>query len=176
VRWALILTVLVFPSLSSGSPLDPFTYAASVTGIPIQLLVAISHVESSHHPWALNIDGAPVYPRSRTEAERILQSVPENVDIGLMQINFRIWGRTLGLTKTELLDPYINVWTGAIILRYYLSRYDFWEAVGRYHSGSGNRQIIYSWKVYETILRMGQQSSYIEPLIPYIVSKKSIPQ
>lgn len=156
MQWILILIVLVFPSFSSGSPPEPFTYAGSITGIPTQLLVAIAHVESSHHPWALNIDGAPVYPKSRANAERILQSAPDNVDIGLMQINFRIWGRTLGLTKTELLDPYVNVWAGAIILRYYLSRYHFWEAVGRYHFGSGNRQIVYSWEVYETILRIGR--------------------
>lgn len=157
MRWAFILTVLVFPSLSSGSPPDPFTYASSVTGIPIQLLVAISHVESSHHPWAINIDGAPIYPKSREEAQRILQSAPKNVDIGLMQINFRIWGRTLGLTKTELLNPHLNVWAGATILRYYLSRYDFWEAIGRYHSGKRTRQIVYAWKIYEKILRINRR-------------------
>lgn len=153
MRWALILTVLAFPSLSSGSPPDPFTYAASVTGIPIQLLVAIAHVESSHHPWALNIDGAPVYPKSREETERILRSAPENVDIGLMQINFRIWGRTLGLTKTELLDSYVNVWAGAVILRYYLLQYPFWEAVGRYHSVKRKRQIRYAWRIHAAILQ-----------------------
>lgn len=151
MRWALILTVLVFPSSSFGSSPDPFTYAASVTGIPIQLLVAIAHVESSHHSWALNIDEKPVYPKSLEEAERILQSAQDNVDIGLMQINFRIWGRTLGLTKTEFLDPYVNVWAGAVILRYYLSRHDFWEAVGRYHSAAKERQVEYAWRVYQKL-------------------------
>ncbi len=151
MRWALILILLVFPSLSSGSPPDPFTYASSVTGIPVQLLVAIAHTESSHYPWALNIDGEPGYPKSREEAERKLQSAQDNVDIGLMQINFRIWGRNLGLTKTELLDPYINVWAGAVILRYYLSRHDFWEAVGRYHSAAKERQVEYAWRVYQKL-------------------------
>lgn len=156
MRWIFALIILASPSLSSGSSPDLFTYASSVTGIPIQLLVAISYVESSHHPWALNIDGEPVYPKSREEAERILQSAQDNVDIGLMQINFRIWGRILGLAKTELLDPYINVWAGAIILRYYLSHYPFWEAVGRYHSIAKERKVGYAWRVYRRLLTNGR--------------------
>lgn len=38
-----------------------------------------------------------------------------------MQVNYRIWGRRLGITRTQLLDPYINAWAGAVILRLYLS-------------------------------------------------------
>jgi soluble lytic murein transglycosylase-like protein len=135
---------------------DPFTEAGRSTQIPPQLLVAISRVESSHHPWALNIGGKSVYAKSRDGAERILQKVQDNnVDIGHMQVNYRVWGKRLGLTKNQLLDPFINSWAGAVILRYYLSRYSFWEAVGRYHSSNRDRQIQYSWRVYNAIQNAG---------------------
>lgn len=73
-----------------------------------------------------------------------------------MQVNFRIWGNLLGLTKSQLLDPYINAWAGGVILRYYLSRYPFWEAIGRYHSVERNRQIGYAWRVYRALLPNGE--------------------
>lgn len=140
--WTLAATILF-----NLSP-DPFVYANQTTQIPVQLLVAISKVESSHHPWALNIGGSPVYASNRNEAERILNKTSDNVDIGHMQVNYRIWGKHLGVTKTQLLDPYTNAWAGAVILRFYLSQYPFWEAVGRYHSGNRQRQIVYTWRVY----------------------------
>lgn len=147
----LLLSTLLFAS----SP-DPFAYASQATGVPAQLLVAISRVESSHHPWALNIEGTAFYPRSREEAERILEGAADNVDIGLMQVNYRTWGRRMGLTKVQLLDSYINTWAGAVILRLYLSRYPFWEAVGRYHSAYRNRQIGYAWRVYQALSENGE--------------------
>lgn len=151
MRWVLAFAVLFFPA-RSGAAQDPFSYASAATGIPVQILLAISRVESDHHPWALNLDGKGVYPSSREEAEKILESAPENTDIGLMQVNFRIWGAALGVTKGQLLDPYLNVWSGSIILRHYLSRYSFWEAIGRYHSGDRNRQIGYAWRIYQAFL------------------------
>ena len=144
--WALTAAMLF------NLPHDPFTYASQATGVPAELLVAISRVESSHHPWALNIDGIAVYPKSQKEAEEILNKSPDNVDIGHMQVNYRIWGRRLGFTKVQLLDPHINAWAGTVILRYYLSRYPFWEAVGRYHSADRGRQIRYAWRVYQALL------------------------
>lgn len=146
-----ILALFLLSTPVRSAAQDPFTDASRVTGIPVQLLVAISRVESSHHPWALNLNGEAVYPRSREEAEKILGSAPENVDIGLMQVNFRIWGRRLALTKIQLLDPYLNTWAGAVILRHYLSQYPFWEAIGRYHSGEKDRQIWYAWQAYRVL-------------------------
>lgn len=71
---------------------------------------------------------------------------------GHMQVNFRIWGKRLGVTKVQLLDPRINVWIAAIILRHHLSQYPFWEAVGRYHFADKERQVGYAWRVYQTLL------------------------
>lgn len=153
--WVFIFALLLLSKPAHGAAQDPFTDASAATGVPVQLLVAISQVESSRHPWALNLNGTPVYPSSREEAEKILQSAPENTDIGLMQVNFRIWGRRLGLTKVQLLDDHINIWAGAAILRFYFSQYPFWEAVGRYHSGDRSRRIWYAWRVYRALFTSG---------------------
>jgi hypothetical protein len=131
---------------------DPFTLASEATQVPVQLLVAISRVESSDHPWALNIEGKSIYAKDRQETEHFLKHASDDVDIGLMQVNYRIWGQHLGLTKDDLLDPYTNAWAGAVILRFYLSQYPFWEAIGRYHSTNRTRQIEYAWRVYQALL------------------------
>lgn len=145
--WALAATMLL-----NLSP-DPFTHAGQATQIPPRLLVAISKVESTHYPWALNIGGKPIYANNRNEAERILRRLPDdNVDIGHMQVNYKYWGKYLGLTKIQLLDPYLNAWAGAVILRFYLSRYPFWEAIGRYHSAEQHRQEGYAWRVYQALI------------------------
>ena len=155
--WMLLTTMML-----QLSP-DPFTYASQATGVPVSLLVAVSRVESSHHPWALNIKGEGVYPQNQEEAENILRQTPDNVDIGHMQVNYRVWGKSLGLTRTQLLDPYINAWAGAVILRSHLSRYPFWEAVGRYHSGNENRMVGYAWKIYRALVR---ENNYASPESP----------
>ena len=148
--WVLVVAILLFPIPALGSTMpDHFLYASQATGVPVQILSAISIVESNHHLWALHIGGKAVYPSSREDAEQVLRQSPDTVDIGHMQVNYRIWGKRLGLTKNQLLDPYINSWAGAVILRYYLSRYPFWEAIGRYHSTNRDRQIQYTWRIYK---------------------------
>ena len=131
---------------------DPFIQASQATQIPVPLLRAISRVESAHHPWALNLNGRGLFLQNRQEAERMINGSSDDIDIGHMQVHYRTWRSYLGLTKTQLLDPYLNAWAGAVILRYYLSRYPFWEAIGRYHSDDRERQIGYAWRVYQALL------------------------
>ncbi len=64
----------------------------------MELLLAVSHAESGFNPNALNVAGRPVFPSSRFEAERILKRAGENVDVGLMQIN---WNNS-GLEEFDL--------------------------------------------------------------------------
>ena len=87
-------------------------------GVPLQVLIAIAGAESAYHPWALDIEGRQGFCQSRAEAEMVLaNTATTNVDIGLMQINWRFWGSRLGIAKTALLDPRINLLMGARILR-----------------------------------------------------------
>jgi soluble lytic murein transglycosylase-like protein len=133
---------------------DPYTAASAATGIPVYLLAAVAGAESEYHPWALNLTGRQIYCHSRAEAEAILDSSGEDVDIGLMQINWRRWGKRLGVSKRQLLDPAINLLAGARILKHYLQRRgELWDRIGSYHSGLPPERARYNRQVYAAYLR-----------------------
>ena len=70
------------------------------------------------------------------------------VDIGLFQVNYRLWGEPLGLQKEDLLDSRRCAILGAMILQYNLQKYrDPWVAIGKYHSGNMRRMRVYQSKV-----------------------------
>jgi soluble lytic murein transglycosylase-like protein len=132
---------------------SPYVLAARSSGVPLDLLVAVAGAESGYHPWALNIAGRQVYCHSREEAERLLDT-SDNVDIGLMQINWPWWGRRLGVSKRDLLDPNTNLTYGARILKECLNRRgSIWHRISDYHSGSAKERDRYNQQVYDTYLR-----------------------
>jgi len=132
---------------------NPYVVAAHSSGVPLDLLVAVAGAESGYHPWALNIAGREVYCHSREEAERLLDT-SDNVDIGLMQINWPWWGRRLGVSKRDLLDPNTNLIYGARILKECLNRRgSIWRRISDYHSGSTQERDRYNHQVYDTYLR-----------------------
>lgn len=131
--------------------------AAYQAGVHPDLLTSIVWLESRAWPWALNVNGVGLYPRTRAEAERVLGRVGDDVDIGYAQISFRHWGRALGLRKADLLDPRTNLIVGALILRHGMNREAGWGGVGRYHSASPHRKLSYAFRVAET-LRMIESS------------------
>jgi len=151
----LVFFLLVFPASALGISPDVFIRASSASGVPVELLLAVSHVESRFNPHALNVAGRPFFPSSLSEAERILRPSGDNVDIGLMQVNWGVWGRRLGYSKLELLDPALNVLVGARILaRYVRLRGDWWQGVGSYHSPRAERQWDYIQKVWDSYSRV----------------------
>lgn len=113
---ALVFLLVLLPAQCWGFSPDVFTRASSATGIPVELILAVSHVESGFHPSAINVAGRSFQPSSRYEAEWVLKRSGDNVDIGLMQINWGHWGKKFGLSKSDLLDPWLNVLLGARIL------------------------------------------------------------
>lgn len=86
-----VAALLISPSLVRARQIrdarDPYVAASQSTGVPLELLAAIAGAESAYHPWALNLRGRQVYCRSRAEAERLISGF-DDVDIGLMQVNF----------------------------------------------------------------------------------------
>jgi soluble lytic murein transglycosylase-like protein len=133
---------------------DPYLAASQDTGVPLALLAAIAGAESAYHPWALNRDGKQIYCHSRAEAEMIMADDLENIDIGLMQINYRLWGHRLGLSKAQLLDPRVNLLVGARILKESLNRSgDLWARIGSYHSSRPDERQRYNQEVYKSYLR-----------------------
>jgi hypothetical protein len=125
--------------------------AAHHAGVHPDLLSSIVWVESRAWPWALNINGVGLYPRTRKEAEWVLGQVGDDVDIGYSQISYRSWGRPLGLRKADLLEPWTNLLVGGLILRDSIDREQGWGGVGRYHSITPNRKLSYAYRVAETV-------------------------
>lgn len=181
---------------------DIYAAAAGRHGIDPLLFQAIAHVESSGHPWTLNIDGEPLrfqgrddllaYYRHVRERPVMLRTVrggvysymwygtalqaeqdylvarredarlglageraavlrvvkADNVDIGMMQINWIHNGRRLGVRFEALVEPKTNTEYAARILANLIRQHGLWNGVGRYHSGTPWRQQAYTRKVY----------------------------
>jgi soluble lytic murein transglycosylase-like protein len=133
-----------------------YIVAARNADVPPDLLIAIAGAESAYHPWALNIQGRQVFCQSREEAETVLETTPtDDVDIGLMQINWRFWGRRSGVaSRGELLDPRKNLELGAAILKDGLTRDgSLWYRISNYHSGGAREREHYNHLVYDAYLR-----------------------
>jgi soluble lytic murein transglycosylase-like protein len=135
---------------------NPYLVAARNADVPPDLLIAIAGAESGYHPWALNIKGRQVFCQSREEAESVLETTPtDDIDIGLMQINWRFWGPRSGVaSRGELLDPRTNLALGAAILKDGLSRGgSLWHRISNYHSGGRAEREKYNQMVYNAYLR-----------------------
>jgi soluble lytic murein transglycosylase-like protein len=117
-----------------------FSYAAKETGVSSKILKSVSYVESGFHPYALDINGTPSFPKTYASAYYIARYFINKgylVDIGLMQVNYNIWAKRLSLSLRELLEPQINTQTGAYILgRYILKQNSIVKGIGEYHSGN----------------------------------------
>lgn len=151
MRLGLVLSIVLACTECWGFSPDVFTRASAATGIPIELLLAISHVESGFHPNAINIAGQSFLPSSQQEADSVLNRSGDNVDIGLMQINWGHWGKRFGFSKVDLLDPWLNVLLGARILEHCVKMSgSWWKGVGFYHSPHDSRQREYVRKVWQS--------------------------
>ncbi|MCJ7664021.1 MAG: lytic transglycosylase domain-containing protein [Desulfobacterales bacterium] len=128
---------------------DVLEYASSEAGIPVDLLAAVAWAETTIFPYAINVRGKTYYFTSRAQALKALKGIKTaDVDIGLFQVNYRLWAEPLGLKKEDLLDTRVCAIMGALILKYNLQRHqDPWVAVGRYHSGDMSRMRAYQTKV-----------------------------
>ncbi|TAL43044.1 MAG: lytic transglycosylase domain-containing protein [Methylovulum sp.] len=112
------------------------------------VLYAVALVESAKRndpnhitpwPWAINKSGKAIIPASQQEARRILTKAlaegSRNIDVGLMQINFRWHGHRVD--KPEyLLNPVTNLQIGALLLAEAIQSapHNLALGIGRYHS------------------------------------------
>ena len=144
--WVLILSALVLtaPALSWAGSCPLSTRACGIEGLPSSVVEGIILVESGGNPWALQVGigkGYSFYPRSAAEARRLLAvslALTGNVDIGLMQINWRTWGESvgaLGLDAYDLLEARTNMEIGCrVVARALSGNGPFLTRLGRYHS------------------------------------------
>lgn len=136
-----------------------FEAAAERYGVPAELLRAITRVESSFNPAAINDTH---------------KASTGSVDLGLMQINSAHLPRlaTWGITREALMsDACLNVMVGAWLLAQKLHRngYD-WNGIGSYNAGCTrlkgqactDARNTYAWKVFKAL--RAEKASRLEAL------------
>ncbi len=115
------------------------------------LLLAIAKHESKLNPYALNIAGTPIFPKTKEEAlSLIYQSLSKgiaNIDIGISQINYFYHSQNFENVE-QMLDLNINLEYAAKFLRSLYETHGSWnEALRRYHSNDPVKHNQYARKV-----------------------------
>ena len=119
--------------------------------IPKGLLRSIAFAESNMDPYVLDEKGKASRFSSFNEALKSLElkikSGVSNIDIGIMQINYR-WHRDAFRDLKEMLDPSQNIAYAARLLKNLKERFGDWQtAIRHYHSSNLKHSSSYSRKV-----------------------------
>lgn len=128
--WVSILMILIVcPIVAGASCIDD---AATRYDVPVSIIKAISTVESTNNPLAINRNSDGSY------------------DIGYMQINSR-WVpmlRRYGINEQSLFDLCTNVYVGTWIIAQNFRRFGYgWDAIGAYNAHDKRKRIIYAHRV-----------------------------
>ncbi|WP_193140383.1 MULTISPECIES: lytic transglycosylase domain-containing protein [unclassified Meridianimarinicoccus] len=120
--------------------------AARTTGVPVQVLLAISLTETGRKqasgfgpwPWTLNIAGEGFFfdtpAAALARAERSLRSGQTSFDVGCFQVNYR-WHGDAFASLAEMLEPDRNALYAAQFLAALFAESGDWTvAAGHYHS------------------------------------------
>lgn len=109
--------------------------AAKYHGVDPWLLYSIAYTESRFNPNAVGKNKNGTY------------------DLGMMQINDRVWLPKLnkmGITKKMLKDPCVSIYVGAWILKQNINEFGYTaKAIGAYNSRTPVHNQRYAKKVYE---------------------------
>ncbi|MFM8748032.1 MAG: transglycosylase SLT domain-containing protein [Aestuariivirga sp.] len=120
--------------------------AANSENVPLGVLYAVGLTETGRNgalsPYALNIEGRPVFASSRRQAVaefiKARASGKKLIDLGCMQINHFYHGGEFE-SVSAMLDPQANVRYAARFLKQLKAREGSWTmAVARYHAGPDN--------------------------------------
>ena len=121
-------------------------YASHETTVPLNVLLAISRVETGRKidgkvqpwPWAINHSGKGAWLSSEAElletALKLIASGDRQFDVGCFQLNYHWHGREFQ-SLDEMISPRTNALYAARFLEALFSEFGDWtEAVGAYHS------------------------------------------
>lgn len=153
----LIPALLLVLTTASAASADPSTLcdaaaaqAAATTGVPVDLLRAVSRAETGRDdgiaihpwPWAINHDGQGTWFEDEVTALAKISEILDaggSLDIGCFQINTH-WHGDAFTSPAQMLDPTAN----ALYAARYLSELhaesgDWGEAIAAYHSRDPDR-------------------------------------
>ena len=146
------ISVLNSASSAFGAPSDPSlkcdyaaAQAAEVTGVPIDILLAITRVETGRGreephpwPWTINADGLGDWYETREAAVAAatthLTDGTGTFDVGCFQLNIR-WHGDQFESLSDMFDPMKNAaYAAAFLAQLYQESGDWSAAVSAYHS------------------------------------------
>lgn len=120
--------------------------ASQATGVPIDILLAISRVESGRRkdgsfgpwPWTINADGKGTFYDTKADAVAAatahLTDGTGTFDSGCFQLNFRYHGSAFA-TFDDMFDPDQNAaYAARFLLSLYSEKGNWADAVAAYHS------------------------------------------
>ena len=119
--------------------------------IPAGLLGAIAKVESGTRKHAVNANGRAIYAATLVEATTIAKEQisrgKTNIDLGVMQLNYR-WHGDQFSSLEEMLIPEKNIaYAGGLLRSLYRQHGDWQKAIRHYHSANLKHSRKYSRKV-----------------------------
>lgn len=155
-----ILFFLLFPLGATATVaeknacIDAAHSAAHATGVPSDLLIAITTTETRHRgsawPWTINDSGTPSWHATRAQAEQAARLLLENgrsIDVGCFQINSD-WHGAAFPTVESMFDPETNARYAAEYLLHLRSQVGDWsKAIAAYHSRDPDRGADYLRRV-----------------------------
>lgn len=141
------LTSPVWSAVSPGVLCDQAAARASQsTGVPIDILLAISRVESGRRkdgafgpwPWTINADGKGTFYDTKADAVAAatahLTDGTGTFDSGCFQLNYRYHGDAFA-TFDDMFDPEQNAdYAARFLLALYAEKGNWADAVAAYHS------------------------------------------
>lgn len=160
VKYLLIIS-MVFPkevvlatdvaTHDKSSLLQIIAEAEKKEQIPARLLESIAKIESGVQEYAINVNGKSFFAANKQEAisaiNTALNSGVTNVDIGVMQLNWR-WHKEAFDNIEEMLSAPANIAYAARLLKnLYKQHRDWHKAVRYYHSSNAEHYEKYSRKV-----------------------------
>jgi hypothetical protein len=123
--------------------------------IPTGLLYSIALVESKINPYAINVEGKAIFSKSKSAALETIKYYRRlgvtNIDIGIMQINYRWHGREFTSIE-QMINPVHNLAYAAQLLTSLYKIHGSWHKATRlYHSATPkyykkySKSIIAAW-------------------------------
>ena len=124
--------------------------AARTAGVPLDILLAIARVETGRDqgrglqpwPWTVNVGGDGAFyddaALALSQAAQVLDAGTENFDVGCFQLNYR-WHGGAFHSLEAMFDPETNaLYAANFLLTLYQSTGSWAQAIGQYHSQSGD--------------------------------------
>lgn len=167
----------------AGLCLDAASTAAARTGVPYDVLLAITRVETGRNnrpwPWTVNFGGEGRWFDSADEAEASVAEAVEqgvtNLDLGCFQLNYR-WHANHFASIGDMLDPQQNALYAAEFLAGHFAQTGDWAlAAAAYHSATPEFATAYKAKFEATYADPGGDAPEMSAPLPTVDRKNRFP-